>query len=72
MKIYYKKTYQNILSVIESILKNEREVKGIVSDTGELYTQGPGDLFGLLSNTFDLVKENKNKCVYIEILVLFK
>ena len=72
VKIYYKKTYQNILSVIESILKNEREVKGIVSDTGELYTQGPGDLFGLLSNTFDLVKENKNKCVYIEILVLFK
>ena len=72
VKIYYKKTYQNILSVIESILKNEREVKGIISETGELYTQGPTDLFGLLSNTFDLVKENKNKCVYIEILVLFK
>ena len=72
VKIYYKKTYQNILSVIESILKNEREVKGLISETGELYTQGPNDLFGLLSNTFDLVKENKNKCVYIEILVLFK
>ena len=72
VRIYYKKTYQNILSVIESILKNEREVKGIKSETGELYTQGPSDLFGLLSNTFDLVKENKNKCVYIEILVLFK
>ena len=27
IKIYYKKTYQNILSAIENILKNEREVK---------------------------------------------
>ena len=82
IKIYYKKTYQNILSAIENILKNEREVKGVQSETGELYTQGPTDLFGLLSNptdlfgllsnTFDLVKENRNKCVYIEILVLFK
>ena len=72
IKIYYKKTYQNILSVIENILKNEREVKGIISEDGDLYTQGPTDLFGLLSNTFDLVKENKNKCVYIEILYLYK
>ena len=72
IKIYYKKTYQNILSAIENILKNEREVKGILSEEGELYTQGPGDLFSLLSNTFDLVKDTQNKCVYIEILVLFK
>ena len=72
IKIYYKKTYQNILSSIENILKSERELKGIKSETGELYTQGPTDLFALLSNTFDLVKENRNKCVYVEILVLFK
>ena len=72
IKIYFKKTYQNILSVIESILKNEREVKGIKSETGELQTHGPSDLFEILSRTFDLVKDNKNKCVYKEILLLFK
>ena len=72
IKIYYKKTYQNILSVIESILKNEREIKGIKTETGELQTHGPADLFEILSRTFDLVKENKNKTVYKEILILFK
>ena len=72
IKIYFKKTYQNILSVIESILKDEREVKGIKTETGELQTHGPSDLFEILSRTFDLIKENKNKCVYKEVLILFK
>ena len=72
IKIYFKKTYQNILSVIESILKSERETKGIKAENGELQTHGPADLFEILSQTFDLVKENKNKTVYKEILLLFK
>ena len=72
IKIYYKKTYQNILSVIESILNNELDVKGIKTETGELKTQGPGDLFEILSSTFDLIKENKNKTIYRNILLLFK
>ena len=72
VKIYFKKTYQNILSVIQSILKNEREIKKIESETGEYVTHGPSDLFEILSRTFDLVKENKDKCVYKELLLLFK
>ena len=72
IKIYFKKTYQNILSVIESILKSEREIKGVKSEAGELQTHGPVDLFGFLSKTFDLVKETYNKTVYKELLLLFK
>ena len=72
IKIYFKKTYQNILSVIESILKSERETKGIKNENGELQTHGPTDLFEILSQTFDLVKDTKNKTVYKEALLLFK
>ena len=72
IKIYFKKTYHNILTVIESILKSERETKGIRTENGELQTHGPADLFEILSRTFDLVKESKNKTVYKEILLLFK
>ena len=36
-KIYLKKTYQNVLSVIENILRKEREVKAIIHDMGYYY-----------------------------------
>ena len=70
-KIYLKKTYQNVLSVIENILKKEREVKALKHEMGYYYTQGPNDLFEILSRTFDLIKENKNKCLYELTLNLF-
>ena len=70
-KIYLKKTYQNVLSVIENILRKEREVKAIVHDMGYYYTQGPSDLFEILSQTFDLLKENKNKDIYEMTIDLF-
>ena len=69
--IYLKKTYQNVLSVIENILKKEREIKAVKHEMGYYYTQGPNDLFETLSRTFDLVKENKNKCLYELTLNLF-
>ena len=70
-KIYLKKTYQNVLSVIENILKKEREIKAIKHEMGYYYTRGPNDLFETLSRTFDLLKENKNKCLYELTLDLF-
>ena len=70
-KIYLKKTYQNVLSVIENILRKEREIKAIKHEMGYYYTRGPNDLFETLSRTFDLLKENKNKCLYELTLNLF-
>ena len=70
-KIYLKKTYQNVLSVIENILRKEREVKAVVHDMGFYFTQGPNDLFEILSQTFDLLKNNKNKCIYELTIDLF-
>ena len=70
-KIYLKKTYQNVLSVIENILKTEREIKALKHEMGFYYTQGPNDLFEILSRTFDLIKDNKNKCLYELTLNLF-
>ena len=71
VKIYLKKTYQNILSIIENILKKEREIKAIKHEMGYYYTRGPNDLFEILSNTFDLIKGNKNKHLYEMTLNLF-
>ena len=70
-KIYLKKTYQNVLSVIENILRKEREVKAIIHDMGYYFTQGPNDLFEILSQTFDLIKENRNKVIYEMAIDLF-
>ena len=70
-KIFLKKTYQNVLSIIKNILKKEREIKAIKDESGLYCTRGPSDLFQLLCQTFDLVKSNKNKCLYELTLDLF-
>ena len=66
--IYIKKTYNNVLAVIENILKDEREKKALKDDSGKYYTNGPNELFELLERTFDLMKEYKNKYLYESIL----
>ena len=71
VKIYMKKTFQNLLSVIENILRSEREIKALKSDEGKYYTNGPNDLFDILSKTLDLVKDYKKKDIYDQILKLF-
>ena len=38
---------------------------------GFYFTQGPNDLFEILSQTFDLLKNNRNKIVYEMIIDLF-
>lgn len=71
VKIYMKKTYKNITDVIENILKSEREVKAIKSDNGECMTNGPNDLFDILSKSFDLIAEEKNKYIHSKMLNMF-
>jgi len=64
IKIYMKKTYKNILGVIENILKSERETQAIKDENGIYKTNGPNDLFNILSQTFDLIKDYKYKNIY--------
>ncbi len=71
VKIYMKKIFKNTLDVIENILKSEREIKSIKNAEGQYCTNGPSDLFDILSKTFDLVKEYKNKYIYEQTFNLF-
>ena len=71
VKIYMKKTYKNMLDVIENILKSEREIKSITNENGNYVTNGPNDLFDILSKTFDLVKDFKIKYIYEQVFELF-
>lgn len=55
-------------TIIESILKSEREVKAIKSSEGIFVTNGPTDLFKLIYNTMDLIKGQKQKNILEQIL----
>ena len=70
-EIYIKKTYKNILAVIETILTEEREKKALKDKEGKYYTKGPNDLFELLTITFESIKDYKNIYLYESILNLF-
>ena len=56
---------------IFSKYNQKREVKEIIHDMGYYYNQGPNDLFEILSQTFDMLKENKNKHIYEIAIDLF-
>ena len=71
VKIYMKKTYKNITDVIENILKSEREIKSITNENGELVTNGPNDLFDILSKSFNLIQETKIKYIHAKMLNMF-
>lgn len=71
VKIFMKKTFKNILDVLENILKSEREIKTITNENGQYVTNGPTDLFDILSKTFDFVKDFKNKYIYEQAFGLF-
>ena len=55
----------NMETILENILKNEREYKALKSnnesDGDLLITNGPYDLFRILSTTYDLIKKYKIK-----------
>ena len=69
--IYIKKTFQNILSVIENILEEDREGKALIDNEGKYYTNSPNDLYELLITTFDFIKTFENKYIYELTLNLF-
>lgn len=69
--IYMKKTYKNILSVIENILADDRERKALTDNEGKYYTNSPNDLYELLITTFDFIKTYENKYIYELTLNLF-
>ena len=71
IKIYIKKTYKNILSVIENILIEERDKKGLKDKEGKYCTKGPNDLFELFTITLESIKDYKNAYLYESILNLF-
>ena len=50
VKIYIKKIYKQLLEFIQNILKSEREIKQIENSKKELITNGPNDLFTMLTN----------------------
>ena len=57
VKIYIKKLYKQLLEFIQNILKSEREVKQVLNSKKEYITNGPNDLFSMLSN---IISANKN------------
>lgn len=73
VKIFSRKTMQNLQTIVDSILKNERQYKAIVSTEEEIYlTNGPQDLFKMFSTTIDLIRKFKIKFVFEEVLKMIK
>lgn len=65
----------NLDTLIDSILKNEREYKAIKNEednASTLVTNGPVDLFRTFYKTFDMIKEFKIKDLHIETFKMFK
>lgn len=52
-------------TIIESILKSEREVKAVSSSDNLLITNGPYDLFKLIYSIFEIFKKENFKIKYI-------
>ena len=68
VKIYIKKIYKQLLEFIQNILKSERELKQVQNSKKEYITNGPNDLFTMLSN---IISANKNvKISYIHTYIL--
>ena len=70
-KIYFNKNFQNLFDVIENILRNERQKKGIKNAQGQLFTQGPTDIFEILNYAFDSIKKLKHPIIYRKLLKIY-
>lgn len=70
-KIYFNKNFQNILDIIENILKNERQKKGKKNEQGQYFTDGPNDLFDILNDTFESIKQYKHPIIYRKLLKIY-
>lgn len=65
IKIFVKKTFHNMKTIIESILKSEREEKAVNTGDNILITNGPYDLFKLIFSIFDIFKKENFKIKFI-------
>jgi hypothetical protein len=72
LKIYVKKIFLNVRTLIENILKSEREKKSDHSAEGLLVTEGPTALFKILYTTLSQIKDKKSKPLLENMLYLFK
>jgi hypothetical protein len=72
IKIFIKKTFHNIKTILGSILRNEREVKAFKSSDNIYVTNGPSDLFKLIYSTFEIAKGHKIKSLTEQLLNLAK
>ena len=70
-KIYFNKNFQNILDIIESILKKERQKKGEKNDQGQYFTHGPNELFEILNKSFETIKQYKHSIIYKKLLKIY-
>jgi hypothetical protein len=64
VKIFIKKTFLNVKTIIESILRDEREKKAYKTTINLLITNGPIDLFKVLNSLFDILKKDNFKIKY--------
>ena len=68
VKIYIKKIYKQLLEFIQNILKSERQIKQIENSKKQFITNGPKDLFTMLTN---IITANRNiKVPYVHTYVL--
>ena len=70
-KIYFNKNFQNLLDIIENILKTERENKGKKDEQGIYYTQGPNDLYDILNKSFESIKAYNHPIIYKKLLKIY-
>ena len=70
-KIYFNKNFQNILDIIENILKKERENKGKRDEQGIYYTQGPNDIYDILNKSFESIKAYNHPIIYKKLLKIY-
>jgi hypothetical protein len=72
IKIFSKKIFLNIRTLIENILRSEREKKAETSADGLLVTEGPTALFKVLFTTISSIKSKKIRPLLENILYLIK
>ena len=70
-KIYFNKNFKNIYDIIENILKNEREKKGLKNEEGIYYTKGPKELYDILNESFESIKLYKHPIIYKKLLKIY-
>ena len=70
-KIYFNKNFQNISDIVENILAHERQKKGVKNAQGQYFTDGPNDIFDILNDAFNSIKQYRHPIIYRKLLKIF-